>query len=464
MDKDLLARQEVRDLANRAEKAGEILATWSQDQIDALVKALSQCAYENRELLAELACQETGFGNVSDKIQKNIFASQTVYQAIAPLKTVGILAKDDGKKVWDVAVPVGVIGAIVPSTNPTSTVIFKTLIALKSGNPILFSPHPGALQATRKTVEILIGAGQAVGCPSGAISCLTHPTMAGVQELMACPQVKLLLATGGGAMVKAAYSAGKPAIGVGAGNGPAYIHHSADIAQAVAHIVHSKTFDNGVICASEQSVIVEKDLESAVMREMEKQGCFFVSPEDGRVLAKTIFGPKGTMNPKTVGKTALEIAKLAGISVPPTTKILVAKETGVGGDYPYSLEKLCPVLGFYVEENQEAVLAKTCQILHHEGKGHTFTIHCNDVSVVEKFALKVPVSRILVNTPAALGGIGSSTNLFPSLTLGCGAVGGSSSSNNIGPLDLINIKRVAWGKQENLVDQIVDKLYQKFGL
>ena len=288
---------------------------------------------------------------------------------------------------------------------------------------------------------------------------------------MANDRVRLILATGGPAMVRAAYSSGKPAIGVGAGNGPAYIHRSADVEHALSCIVRSKSFDYGTVCASEQSIVVEKSLEEAVRQEGQRQGFYFMSTNEAGALAKLLFRPNGALNPEIVGKSALVLAEKAGFSVPPETKILVAREQEAGPTRPYSMEKLCPVLAFFVMDSEDAVLAKAIEVLKHEGSGHTFAIHANDEAVVRKFALQIPVSRFLVNTPAALGGIGATTGLFPALTLGCGAVGGSSSSNNISPLDLINIRRVAWGKEQTqtapmrfdpaLVDLLTQKILQR---
>ncbi len=392
-DKDLAARQEARTLARHAEKAQHLLADFPQEKLDAIVEAIASAFCAQAEGLARLAVEETGFGNVPDKTTKNRFASETVAKAVRGMKTVGLLRKSAEEGVWEIGVPVGVIAAIVPSTNPTSTVCYKAIIALKAGNPIVFSPHPKAVSCTLAAVKIVAQA-------------------------------------------------------VGAGNGPAYIHHSADIRQALARIARSKTFDNGTVCASEQSIIVERTLEDQVVAEAKRQGYCFLSPEDGKKLAAILFRPGGALNPEVVGKTAPQLAKLAGISVPPDAKILVARERGTGIAYPYSMEKLCPVLGFYVMDSEDEVLAKCMEILDFEGRGHTFSIHAGDEQVVRKFAEKIPVSRFLVNTPAALGGIGAETGLFPALTLGCGAVGGSSSSNNISPLDLINIRRVAWGREE----------------
>ena len=442
MDKDLLARQEARSLAKKAESAQNILARMPQEKLDAIVKAVAEAFAAEAKDLAELAVKETGFGNAADKETKNLFASKDVWEAVKDMKTVGILREKPG--LWEIGVPVGVIAAIVPSTNPTSTVCYKAMIALKSGNAIVFSPHPKASNCTFQAARIVAKAAEAAGAPEGAVSCLGIPSMDGCRELMGAPEVRLILATGGPAMVKAAYSSGKPAIGVGAGNGPAYIHHSADVPAALAAIARSKSFDFGTVCASEQSIIVEKDMEDRVRREAAKQGFFFMNTQEAGMLAGLLFRPNGTLNPEIVGRCAEELAKKAGFSVPAGTKILVAREQEAGPTRPYSMEKLCPVLAFFVMDSEEAVLDKAVEVLNHEGSGHTFAIHCTDEAVIRRFALRIPVSRFLVNTPAALGGIGATTALFPALTLGCGAVGGSSSSNNISPLDLINIRRVAW--------------------
>ena len=449
-DKDLKARQEARDLAKKAEEAQKKLADFSQERLDAIVEAMAKAFEAASGQLAQMAVEETGFGNASDKTAKNRFASRTVWEAIRDMKTVGVLNENTQEKLWEVAVPVGVIAAIVPSTNPTSTVCYKAMIALKAGNSIVFSPHPKALGCTLQAARIVARAAESAGAPQGSIACLSIPSMAGCQELMAAPQVKLILATGGPAMVKAAYSSGKPAIGVGAGNGPAYIHHTADADRAMGCILRSKTFDNGTVCASEQSIIVEKGMEEKVRAAGQKLGFYFMNEGEAGRLAKLLFRPTGGLNPEIVGKSAAVLAEKAGFSVPCGTKVLVAREREAGPSVPYSMEKLCPVLAFYVMDSEDAVLEKVIEVLTHEGSGHTFAMHAEDASVVRRFAQKVPVSRFLVNTPAALGGIGQSTNLFPALTLGCGAVGGSSSSNNISPMDLINIRRVAWdaGRQE----------------
>lgn len=470
-DKDLAARQEARAAAKAAEQAQLGLAAMTQEQLDNIVEAVAKAFAKEAPSLAEMAVSETGFGNVEDKITKNLFASERVAQAVRGMKTVGLLREVPDQRLWEIGVPVGVIAAIVPSTNPTSTVCYKAMIALKSGNAIVFSPHPKAIVCTRKAVQTVAEAAERAGAPKGSVACLSIPAMAGCQELMGAEPVRLILATGGPGMVKAAYSSGKPAIGVGAGNGPAYIHHSADVVQALQCILRSKTFDNGTVCASEQSIIVEKALEEQVRSEGQKLGYYFMDTQEAGRLAKLLFRPTGALNPEIVGRPAASLAEMAGFPVPHGTKVLVAREQEAGPTRPYSMEKLCPVLAFFVMDSEEAVLAKSIEVLRHEGSGHTFAMHAADENVIRRFAEKIPVSRFLVNTPAALGGIGATTGLFPALTLGCGAVGGSSSSNNISPLDLINIRRVAWGVEEkqapkvavssDLVELLTEKILER---
>ncbi len=472
LDKDLSARQQARQLAREAAAAQQELAKLPQQKLDAIVNGVAAAFSKEAEHLASLAVEETGFGNVQDKTIKNRFASEKVAAAIRDMKTVGILSVDEEKKIWEIGVSVGVIAAIVPSTNPTSTVCYKALIALKAGCAIVFSPHPKAVNCTCQAAALVARAAEAAGAPRGAVSCLSIPALAGCQELMSAPEVKLILATGGPGMVRAAYSSGKPAIGVGAGNGPAYIHASADIPAAISCIASSKNFDNGTICASEQSIIVERSMEDAVRQEATRQGFYFMSTAEAGNLGKLLFRPGGGLNPEIVGKSAEVLAKMAGFQVPSGTRILVAHEQEAGPTRPYSMEKLCPVLAFFVMEDEDAVLKKAVEVLRHEGSGHTFVIHARQEQVIRRFALEVPVSRFLVNAPAAQGGIGAATNLFPALTLGCGAVGGSSSSNNVSPLDLINIRRVAWGvdspkeqarPDDSLVELLTQRILERLG-
>ena len=461
MDKDLQAKQEARDLAKQAELAQKELFFFPQEKLDAITVAVAKAFEAASAELAQLAVEETGFGNVNDKIIKNQFASRRVAEAIAPMKTVGILKEEPG--LWEVGVPVGVIAAIVPSTNPTSTVCYKAMIALKAGNAIIFSPHPKALACTLRATRIVAEAAEKAGAPKGSVSCLTVPSLDGCRELMGADSVRLILATGGPAMVKAAYSSGKPAIGVGAGNGPAYLHPSCDLKEALKRILQSKTFDYGTVCASEQSVIVEQALARKAEETAKAMGYYFMDDSQAKALGAILFKPNGALSPEIVGKSAKVLAEKAGFSVPAGTKLLVAKEQDAGAKYPYSHEKLCPVLAWFTVENENAAKKLAIKVLCHEGVGHTFSIHANDKAVVRTFCREIPVSRFLVNAPAAQGGIGAATKLFPALTLGCGAVGGSSSSNNISPMDLVNIRKVAWGqsKEDTLVEILTAKILER---
>ena len=470
LDRDLQARQEARCLSRRAKEAQRQLASFSQEQIDGICTAIAKAFSEKAEWLARMAVEETGFGNAADKTEKNRFASETVLHRILPMKTAGVLKRDTSQKLWEIGVPMGVVAGIVPSTNPTSTVCYKALICLKAGCTVVFSPHPKAAKCTLEAAKIVARAAEAAGAPEGSVGCLSIPSMAGCQELMAAPEVNLILATGGPGMVKAAYSSGKPAIGVGAGNGPAYIHRSADVHHALSCILRSKTFDNGTVCASEQSMIVERCMEEKVRKAASAMGFYFMDSSQAGMLAKLLFKPTGGLNPEIVGKTAGQLARMAGFTVPEGTKILVAREQEAGPTRPYSMEKLCPVLAFFVMENEDAVLDKAVEVLTHEGSGHTFSFHGTDEQAITRFAMAIPVSRFLVNTPSALGGIGKTTGLFPALTLGCGAVGGSSSSNNISPMDLINIRRVAWGTEtpetaavisDDLVERLTEQILKR---
>lgn len=445
LDNDLQSRQNARELVRNAKKAQAILATFSQQQIDAIVKNVAQEAAHHAEALAKMAAEETGFGNWQDKVLKNRFASLRVYDAIKDMKTVSIIHDDPLQKVMDVGVPLGVICALVPSTNPTSTVIYKTLIALKAGNAIIFSPHPGARQCSWKAIEIVKRAAEAAGAPAGSVDAISQLTLEATSELMHSKDVSLILATGGEGMVRAAYASGTPTISGGPGNGPAFIERSADIPHAVKDIITSKTFDNGVICASEQSIIVERCIYDEVHRELEAQGAYFMNESEAAKMSALLLRPNGTINPKVVGKTALYLSQMAGFCVPASTRVLIAAQTTVSHSNPYSREKLCPVLGLYVEEDWKAACHRVVELLTNEGLGHTLVIHTRNQDVIRQFCLEKPVNRILINTPAALGGIGATTNITPALTLGCGAVGGGSSSDNVGPMNLLNIRKVGYG-------------------
>ena len=447
-DKDLLSVQEVRDLVEKAKKAQQEFAQKSQEEVDAIVKSVAEAGVRNAKRLAKMAHEETGFGIEADKVIKNVFGSRGVYEAIKDMKTIGVLEVDEEKKTKKIAIPVGIVAGLIPSTNPTSTAFYKSEIALKGGNAIIFSPHPNAKNCIVEAVKVIRTAIAEAGGNEDLVSVITIPTIQATDMLMKHPDVAMILATGGSAMVRAAYSSGTPAIGVGPGNGPAYIEKTADVALAVKRIMDSKTFDNGTICASEQSVMCDCDMEPAVRVEMEKQGAYFLNDEQIAKLGKFILRANGTMNPQIVGKSAQVIADLAEIEIPEGTRVLVAKETGIGFGHPYSNEKLAPILGFYTAENYVEICELAQKILHYEGAGHTFSMHTKDPKIVDYFAARIPASRIMVNTPSALGGIGASTGMLPSLTLGCGAIGGSATSENVGPQHLINVRVVAEGLLE----------------
>ena len=447
-DKDLLSVQEVRDLVEKAKKAQQEFAQKSQEEVDAIVKSVAEAGVRNAKRLAKMAHEETGFGIEADKVIKNVFGRRGVYEAIKDMKTIGVLEVDEEKKTKKIAIPVGIVAGLIPSTNPTSTAFYKSEIALKGGNAIIFSPHPNAKNCIVEAVKVIRTAIAEAGGNEDLVSVITIPTIQATDMLMKHPDVAMILATGGSAMVRAAYSSGTPAIGVGPGNGPAYIEKTADVALAVKRIMDSKTFDNGTICASEQSVMCDCDMEPAVRVEMEKQGAYFLNDEQIAKLGKFILRANGTMNPQIVGKSAQVIADLAEIEIPEGTRVLVAKETGIGFGHPYSNEKLAPILGFYTAENYVEICELAQKILHYEGAGHTFSMHTKDPKIVDYFAARIPASRIMVNTPSALGGIGASTGMLPALTLGCGAIGGSATSENVGPQHLINVRVVAEGLLE----------------
>ena len=449
MDKDLQSIQETRELLRQAKQAQRTLAGMSQEQLDKITAAIAAAAGEHARRLADMAVEETGFGKKEDKELKNRFAATTLYEAIRDEKTHGILAENREKRTIDIGVPVGIVAGLVPSTNPTSTVIYKSMICMKAGNPIIFSPHPSAVNCILETVNVVRRAAEGAGAPAGSISCITTPTLEATNALMRHDDTRLILATGGGAMVKAAYSSGTPAIGVGPGNGPAYLEKTCDLPLAVKRIMDSKTFDNGTICASEQSIICDEDMVPAVRAEMEKQGAYFLNESEREKLGRYILRANGTMNPEIVGRSVETIARLAGLTdVPATARVLVAAEDGVGRGHPYSNEKLAPILAFYTGTDYKDVCEKVCTILRYEGAGHTFSMHTKNDEMVDYFAKRVPASRIMVNTPSALGGIGGTTGLMPALTLGCGAVGGSATSENVGPMQLLNTRKVAYGLKE----------------
>lgn len=442
VDKDLLSIQEARALVRAAKKAQAEFAQLSQERVDAIVKAVAEAAAAQAESLAALAVEETGFGKVQDKKIKNILASQKLYEAIKDMKTIGILTDDKTKKLIEIAVPVGVIAGIIPSTNPTSTVIYKSMISLKAGNAIVFTPHPSAKKCIAKTVEMIQGVLQQCGVSSDLVSYMSVPTVQGSGELMKVAD--LILATGGPGMVKAAYSSGTPALGVGAGNVPAFIERSANIEDAITKIMSSKTFDNGTVCASEQSIVTEAVIADKVKATLIAQGGYFLEGEKLEKVKRVMERANGSMNPDIVGRDAAYIAKLAGIEIPAGTRLLVSDEKGVGAKYPFSKEKLTALLGFYVVNDWREACELCIALLENGGIGHSLAIHSQNEEVIREFGLKKPVSRMLVNTPSTQGAVGITTCLFPSFTLGCGTVGGSATSDNVTPMNLLNVRRVAY--------------------
>jgi acetaldehyde dehydrogenase (acetylating) len=443
-DRDLASIAEARALARRAKQAWLELAEFSQEKIDAIVDAMAAAATLQAERFARLAVDETGYGVVEDKIQKNLFGSEKVYRFIRPMRTVGVIAKHEDRGVVEIAEPFGVVAAVVPSTNPTSTAIYKILIALKARCSIVISPHPAAVKCISAVAEVMDEAARRAGAPQGTISWMTTVTLEGTQELMKHRDVAVILATGGMGLVRAAYSAGKPAYGVGPGNAPAYIERTANVKKAVRDIITGKTFDNGVLCSSENSVVVDEAIAEAAKREFQGQGGYFMSKAESEAVARLLVTPQRLPNPALVGKSASFIAEKCGLSVPADTRVLIAPLDGVGRDYPLSIEKLCPVLSFYIVRDWREGCERCKQILRYGGMGHTMSIHSQNEQVILEFGLKKPAFRVCVNTPTTFGSIGLTTGLDPAMTLGCGGYGGNITSDNISPRHLLNIKRLAY--------------------
>ena len=444
VDRDLTSIAEARALAQRAKKAWLELAEFSQEKIDAIVDAMAAAATPQAEAFARMAVEETGYGVVADKIQKNLFASDKVYKFIRPMKTVGVIARHEDTRVVDIAEPFGVVAAIVPSTNPTSTAIYKILISLKARCAIVLSPHPSAVKCITRVAEVMNEAAMRAGAPAGSINWMTTVTLEGTQELMKHRDVAVILATGGMGLVRSAYSAGKPAYGVGPGNAPAFIERTADVKKAVRDIVTGKTFDNGVLCSSENSVVADEAIVDEARKEFVAQGGYFMNTAEIDAVARVLVSPQRLPNPALVGKSALVIAEKCGITVPPNTRVLIAPLEGVGRDFPLSIEKLCPVLSFYVVRDWREGCERCKQILKYGGMGHTMSIHSTNEQVILEFGLKKPAFRIIVNSPTTLGSIGLTTGLDPAMTLGCGGYGGNITSDNISPKHLLNIKRLAY--------------------
>ena len=443
LDKDLQSVQEARDLARRAKQAQIEFKHYNQQQVDKIVKAMADAGYTAAEKLAKIAHEETGFGKTEDKIIKNQFGSRDVWESINELKTVGVIDIQKGGKLVKIAEPMGVVAALIPSTNPTSTAIFKSLISLKCRNAIVASPHPKAVNCTNEAMNILNDAAVKAGAPDGLIHCMQNPTLEGTHELMQDKNIGVILATGSSPMVRAAYSAGTPAYGVGSGNVPAFIERTANYKKAVADIIAGTTFDNGTLCSSEQSMIVDSPLRDKVIETAKSNGAYFLSSGEKKKLETSI--AKGAkLNAEIVGKSAKFIADYAGINVPDSTSVLIAECSTVGKNEPLSIEKLSPILAFYTVDGWLEGCHRCIELLNFGGIGHTMVIHSNDKEIIMKFALEKPAFRILVNTPSSVGAVGYTTALNPSMTLGCGTWGGSIISENVTAKHLINIKTLAF--------------------
>lgn len=451
----------INKYVKRAHESLDIMANFDQEKIDKICEAVAIAGEQNNYALAKMAVEETGRGVVEDKAIKNMFATENIWNSLRHEKTVGVISEDKEKELIKIAEPVGVIAGVTPVTNPTSTVLFKSLIALKTRNTIIFGFHPQAQRCCVKTAEIIRKAAVSAGAPKNCIQWIEKPSIEATGALMNHPEVQLILATGGPAMVKAAYSSGKPAIGVGPGNGPAYIEETADIKRAVYDIVLSKTFDNGMVCASENSVVVDSSIYEQVKKEFASWKCYFLKKNEIKPFTEKFIDPKrGTVAGPIAGKSAYEIAKLCGINVPEDTKVLIAEYKGVGKDYPLSAEKLSPVFTLYKAKNHEDALRICTELLNYGGRGHTAGIHTNNQALIKEFSIKMSACRILVNTPAALGGVGDLyNNLLPSLTLGTGTYGANALSHNVSASDLLNIKTVAMRRDNMQWVKVPKKTY-----
>jgi len=444
MDKDLASIQEARDLVAAAHAAWETWSRASQEQVDRVCAAMAEAGFQAAERLGRMAQEETGYGVALHKKLKNEFGSRAVWESIRDLKTVGVIRHDPARRLYEIAWPMGVVAALVPSTNPTSTTFFKTLIAVKARNAIVFSPHPSAARCTYEAAQTMALAAENAGAPGGLIGCIRQVTLPGTQELMTHRQTAVILATGGTPMVRAAHSTGKPAYGVGPGNVPVYVDRSADLEKAARYIVASKAFDYSTICATEQAVIADQPIANQLAELMQAEGAYFTDPQQTEALRRTVFHPDGSFNPKVVGKSAAFVAEVAGFSVPLRTRVLVTPLTKVGREEPLSQEKMTTVLGWYVADGWERGCETSIAVIEAGGLGHTQIIYANDEKVIMAFGLEKPVFRILVNTMGTLGAIGLTSGVMPSLTLGPGGLGGAITGDNVTAYHLINVKRLAY--------------------
>jgi acyl-CoA reductase-like NAD-dependent aldehyde dehydrogenase len=443
LDPDLASIAEARSLLKRTRAAFERFRTFDQTKVDRIAYAAVEAGYGAAARLAQLAVEETGMGRVDGKTAKNRFSTRGLWAAIRGMKTCGIVSEDRVRGIIEVADPFGVVAAIIPTTNPTSTALFKAIICLKSRNGMVASPHPRSVRCVAESIRVVREAIASAGAPPDVVTCMTAVTLEGTQALMKHDECDLILATGGSALVHEAYSSGKPAFGVGPGNVPAYVDRSADVAHAARCLVESQTFDNGTICSSEQSIVCDRPVADALLRELRARKCHVCSPEEVRKLEGIVLRGR-TMNPDVVGLPASRVASMAGFPVPDETTVLVAPYEGVGREHPLSHEKLCPLLAWYVVDGWEEGCRRCIEVLRYGGMGHTLGLHCRDEDVIRAFAIEKPVNRLVINSPTSQGAVGYTTNLFPSMTLGCGSFGGNISSDNIGPQHLLNVKRAAF--------------------
>lgn len=443
MDLDLQSIQQARTLVQRACKAQKKYKSFSQAQVDRIVEAMAQAGEKEADRLGHLAHEETGFGRPESKKIKNLFATKILLERMAGMKTAGIIRKLENDTIWEIATPMGVVAALIPSTNPTSTAMYKAIISAKARCAVVMSPHPRATKSTADALDVVARAAYAAGAPEGLFGCMTDVALAGTNALLEHPDTDLILATGGSAMVRAAYSKGKPAYGVGSGNVPVYVDRSADIDKAAADLLYGTSFDWGTLCSTERSVVADYPIRAKLVEALKREGGHFMSDVEKDKLRAFLL-PKGRLNIDQVGQSPHRIASMAGFSVPESTRALIGEVEEVGKQEPLSMETLSPILAFYTADGWQAGCDRCIEVLNFGGIGHTLCIHCTSQHVIEAFALQKPSMRIVVNTVAALGSVGYTNKLFPAMTLGPGTLGGSITSDNISPMHLLNIKRLAF--------------------
>ncbi len=443
MDADLTSIQQTRELIAKAREAQRWYSRFTQDKVDLIVAAMAEAGAAAAVELARLAREETGFGRVESKTQKNLFATRILHERMFGMKTAGIINRPEGGSIWEIATPMGIVAALIPSTNPTSTAMYKAIISAKARCGIVMSPHPRSIRSTNRALDVVATAAYEAGAPAGLFGCLDQVSLAGTNELLEHAQTDVILATGGTAMVRAAYSKGKPAYGVGPGNVPVYVDRSADIAKAAADLVYGASFDWGTLCSTERSIVADVPIRTRLLEALQREGAYLLDDQEKEKLREVVFAG-GRLNVEQVGRSPAEIATLAGFRVAPSTRALVAEVDHVGRSEPLSSETLSPILAFYTADGWEAGCDRCLEVLGFGGMGHTLGLHCTDDRVIEAFALEKPAMRIVVNTVAALGSVGYTSRLFPSMTLGPGTLGGSITSDNISPLHLLNYKRLAF--------------------